>query len=605
MVEQAPVAAARVLVALGLEVEVAGARPGTLGDGGRGAVADDSLPAVDGVAGAVQPLVAQPRLIEREQAARCRRIAAQEVLVGARGLPVTLLIEALVRDVEKRGAHDVGVTARAVAGQEPLFGRDREAVATLPGIGPGQQLGGRGAHGMIRELARQLLEGVLGLGVARLRGRGVGVDEQRIGAPGRGALGHLLQHQVRGARELPQVTRAVVAQLEQAQRGLDQLLMLRRGEHPVPHLVLAGRVAVEHDLEVRRRRQRLALLHQTHAGQIGGGGGLGLERVTGDHRLVAPGRVGPATEAVEAARDPVLRTRRHLVLEVARQDLVVFDDRLGGLALAHQRLPHQELGTGRHVAAGTSLDDAMQQGERRVRVAGEEHRPGRTQLGLGHDSDIGGPCGDTRKLRGRATVVARGQEGIGLTQHGGVLQRRIRVPFRHLLVGRGGFEQLALRLQAQGLEVDRRRLVRLRAEGHERLRGLAREIGRHRVREHERCVLADPRVGRRDGGELFACRGDLAASQRVPCLLEPGHRQERALREALLPLQPLTRRIRVRPRSLERLDGGESGVVRERALAIGGRAEVFVRRRELAEVVVDPAREESGGGALIGIQTAV
>src|SRR5690348_8417776 len=99
MLEQARVAAPRVVEALGLEVDVAGARPRPLGERRAGAVLDQRLPAVDGIAGAAEPQVAEAGLVERGGAVAMLRPATQERLVTGRGLLVLLLVEAGVRDV--------------------------------------------------------------------------------------------------------------------------------------------------------------------------------------------------------------------------------------------------------------------------------------------------------------------------------------------------------------------------------------------------------------------------------------------------------------------------------------------------------------------------
>ena len=226
MLEQAPVAALRVAVALGLEVDVARPGPGALGQRRVGAVPHQRLPAIHRVAGAVEPEVAQAGLVERDLPARVRGPAAQEVLVGARRVAIALLVEARVGDVEHRGAHDVLAAGGAVEGEQTLLGRDREAVASLLGAGPGQELLRRGTHRMIGKLASQALERRLGLGVAAERRLGVGVDQERVGPPGRAAGGHLLEQEVRRPGELTRVPGEMIGVLEHAQGRFHELPML-------------------------------------------------------------------------------------------------------------------------------------------------------------------------------------------------------------------------------------------------------------------------------------------------------------------------------------------------------------------------------------------
>ena len=226
MLEQAAIAALGVGEAVGLEVEVAGPRPGALGDRRVGAVAHDRLPAVHCVARAVEPHVAEARLIERGQPLRVRGVAAQEVLVGCGRFAEAPLVEALVGDVEHGAAHHGVVAVRAVAREQPLLGGDRQAVLALARVGPGQEPRGRSTQRVVREVADQGFERGPRVRVARHRSGCVGVDQDRIGPPRRVAGRHVLQQQMRSAGELAEVAGAVVRKLEQAERGLDQLLVL-------------------------------------------------------------------------------------------------------------------------------------------------------------------------------------------------------------------------------------------------------------------------------------------------------------------------------------------------------------------------------------------
>ena len=493
--QQALVAALRLGVALRLEVDVAGASPCALGERilGAGGVAHDRLPAIDRVAGALEAQIAETRLVQRQGAARMLGIAAQEVLVGRGRLRVTLLVEPLVGDVEEGRAHHLLVAARAVPREQPLFGRDRQAVLALARLRPRQQLGGRRADRMIGEVAHERFESLLRFGIPCLRGRGVGVDQQRVRAPRRVARRHLLEQEMRRARELAEVARTVIAELEQTERRFDQLLVLGLGEHDAAAVVLLG-ITVQHDLEIRRGGERLVLIHQPHARQIRGRGSFGLERIAGHHRLVAAGRVRAASHRIERAGHTVLRARRHLVLEVLRQHAIELDDRLLRLALRNQRLTHQELRAGGHVTALLALGHAAQQRDRRVRASGQEHGARRTQLGLGAHLGILDASRHAAELLGRALVVTRFEERVRLGEQRVIPQRGIGIPLPRFLEGGRRLEQRALRFQTQRIQIGRDRTGRLGAQRGERVVRMARQIRHRSARERPARILVEPGV---------------------------------------------------------------------------------------------------------------
>ena len=280
VLEEPRVAALRFRVALRREVEVSRAGPGPLRDGRAGAVAHHGFPLVHGVSGAVQPRVAESRLIAGRETVRMVGVPLQEHLVGRRGVPVALLIEAIAGDVEERAAHDRRVPGRAEHGDEPLLGGDGEAVATLAGVRPRQELRGRGADRVSGEITREPLERGLGLRVAALGGGRVGVDQKGPRAPRRSARRHALEHEMRRARELPDVARLVVGVLEKAERRVHQLPQLRRREgERRGGGVASRRVPVEHDLEIGRRSHGTVLREETYTREIRGRRSFGLERI--------------------------------------------------------------------------------------------------------------------------------------------------------------------------------------------------------------------------------------------------------------------------------------------------------------------------------------
>ena len=562
--QQAAVAAPRIVVTLGLEVGVAHARPGTLGHCGRRTVAHDGLPAVHGVAGAVEAQVAQPTLIERRETPRVGRVAAHEVLVGRRGLAVALLVEALVRDVEQGAAHDRRIGGVGVALKQPLLAGHREAVAALARVGPAQQLERRGRDRLVRVLAREPLERGLGLGVARLGRGGVGVDQHRPCPPRRAAGGQLLEQQVGRTRELPQVAGLVPGELEHAQRGLGELAMLGCREGDQPGAVATRGVAIEHQLKVGRGDDRPVLAHQAHARQIGRRRRLGLERIARDHRLVGPGRIGATPHAVEAARDLVLGARCDLVLEVARQYTVELDDGLGVVTLGRQRLAHQELGARRDVAAGALLGDAAQERERGVHGPTQEQRPGGAQLGLGLHGRIGDAGGDTGEILGGAAGIPGGEERVGLGEQRVVAQRGIRPALRRLLEQGGRLETGAQGVLAQRRQVGVRG-TRAGPQHGQRLRGALGEV------ERQRAGHAHPRIVHHPAGVQGQPRqrrpglANLAAAQRVAGLGQARLGQQWAVRKTLLPAHPGSGGTVVIARRLLGLDRGELRVGGERA----------------------------------------
>ncbi len=632
VLEQAAVAALGVGVLLGLEVDVTHARPGALRDRRPGAVAHDRLPAIHGVAGAIEAQVAQPGLVARLEALGAVGIAAHEVLVGRGGLAVALLVEALVGDVEEGAAHDRLPGGGGVALEQPLLARDRHAVLPLLGVAPGQQLERRRRDRLVGEVTGQAIELELRLGEAPLRGRRVRVHEQRARAPRRMTGRQLLEQQVRSPRELPQIAGAVVGELEHAQRRLDQLRVAghygrggagggrarrchaghRRGRRARGRGT--GAVAVEHDLEVGGGHQRTTDAHQPHAGQVGGGRRLGRERVAAHHRLVGAGGIGVAAELVEAARDLVLGAGRDRVLEVAGQHPVELDDRLGGASLRHDRLAHQELGARRDVGAGIAIDDRAQIADRAVGLAGQESRPGRAQLGLGAHRRVAHAGRDARELLGGAAVVTGGQERVGLGEQRVVAQRRVGGALGGLLEQRRGLEPVAQRHVVERREVGRGRGRRRRragarhgAPGREQLergRRLVIEIERQGLGQNDAGVGLHPRGDGDEPGERSARLGDLATAQRVARPGQPRLAGERRSRVAPLPLDPVARRVLVLARGLERLDRGERGV------GAGGVApgdirrarEGRVRRRIVAELEPDGAGEHAGGSPPVGVE---
>ena len=458
---------------------------------------------------------------------------------------------------------------------------------------------------MIREVARQLFESLLRLRVAALGGRGVGVDQQRVSAPRRVTGRHLLQQQMRRPRELTQVARAVVAELEQAQRRLDQLLVLGPREHDVAALVFLGRVAIEHQLEVGCGRQGLVLIHQAHAGEVRRRRRLGLERIAGHHRLIAAGRIGAPAHGVERARHAVLSARRDLVLEVLREHAVELDDRLGRLALGHQGFAHQELGARRHIAARVALGHAAQHPERGVGPAREEHGSRGAQLGFGFDRGVAHLGTHTRELLGGAAIVAGLEKRVRLGEQGVIAKRRVGVALADFLEGGGRLEQRSLGFQAHRLEIESRRAHRLRPEQRERVVDLSRGVRHHGLGENQALVFLHPGVGRSQTRDQLLSRRDLTPSHRVPDLCETRRRHQRTRREALLPLDPGARRLRIAALGLECFDRRERRVVGKAALAVFHRfAERLCGFPVVAELVLDLAGEEAGRGALIGVHIA-
>ncbi len=73
VVEKSLIAAFGVVVVFRLEVDVAGSHPRALGDLGGRIGRHQLLPPVDGVAGVLEAVVAESRLVEREEALRSVR----------------------------------------------------------------------------------------------------------------------------------------------------------------------------------------------------------------------------------------------------------------------------------------------------------------------------------------------------------------------------------------------------------------------------------------------------------------------------------------------------------------------------------------------------
>ena len=125
-----------------------------------------------------------------------------------------------MRLVEIRRAEAVGIGSGPKARQHFFLGRDGEVLFALLRVRPREQSVRRYSESLVRELANELIEHGLRFGVTRLRGESVCIDQQCVRAPHRIARRHLLEHHVRDAGELPQVTDSVVRVLEQAQRRL-------------------------------------------------------------------------------------------------------------------------------------------------------------------------------------------------------------------------------------------------------------------------------------------------------------------------------------------------------------------------------------------------
>ena len=225
--EQTAIAPLGLGVLFGLEIQVAGPGPGFFGDFQVRIQPDDGFPAIDRVAGPVQAQVTQARLVKGQILVLVGRIADQELLVGVTGLRILPLVETHVGNVEEGIGQLAGVAAVRPTGEHLLGSADGEILFTLLGVGPGQQLLGRRRSRVLGKFAEQAFETLARFLVLTLGGQGVSIDQQGIGPPGRLAGRCFLQHQMRCAGQLPQIPGPMIGQFQQAQGGLDQLLMAR------------------------------------------------------------------------------------------------------------------------------------------------------------------------------------------------------------------------------------------------------------------------------------------------------------------------------------------------------------------------------------------
>ncbi len=460
---------------------------------------------------------------------------------------------------------------------------------------------------MVAELGRDPLERDLRVVELPLRRERVRVEEERPCAPRGATRGHALKQQVRRARELAQIARAVPRHLEHAEGGLHHLGVPGCREDDGAGAVAAGGVAIEHDLEVGRCGARAILLEESHARQVGGRGRLGLERVAGHDRLVAAGGVGMAAHGVERACHAVLGAGRDRVLEVAREHLVELDDRLRVVALVGERLPDQELRPGCDVGSGPPRDDTAQENECRIRRAREQHRTRGPQFRFCANAIVLGARRDAGELFRGALVLVCGEERVRLGEARGIAQRRIGPAVGHVLEPGRGLQERALLAQGQRAHVRRRRLLRMVADRGDGVRRPVLEQRRERAREPGARIAREPWRACLEQVERAAGRGGVAAPERVPRERELGAGNERARGEALLPARPLLRGLGVVAGRLHRLDGRERGVAGEGSGRPGslGVPERIGRRAEVAQVATDRAEQEFRRGATVVRESAV
>ncbi len=406
---------------------------------------------------------------------------------------------------------------------------------------------------------------------------------------------------MRGARQLTQISGLVVRIEQQTERGVDQLEALRRTEHVEAGLVHLRHVAVEHDLEVRRREAGFPLGEEPDAREVGGGRGFRLQRVSRDDGLIAAGRVALPAEGVQATADPILGARGDGVLEVLLQHAIHLDDGLGVQAAAREHFADEELRARRDVGVRVALHDAAEQAERGVGGARQKDRPRSADLGLGDDARILGVARDAAEFLRRALVVADQQKRVRFPQHGRVAERRAGVAIDYFLERRGRLKHRSLATVAEGPEIGGRSAGSLGIDGGERITRLSLHVQQRGPGHcHARIALV-PRARLRHGRDQLGREIDLAAAQRVPCLGEASLPTKRTLRVALLPIDPGVGRLAIPPRGLRRADRLELDVVHVGAVSHPprGPSELIRGARIVLQLVADLGGERRDGGLLL------
>ncbi len=223
---------------------------------------------------------------------------------------------------------------------------------------------------------------------------------------------------MRSTGQLPEVSSPVIGELEQAQRSLDQLLILGRSEDQRPVPGGGWGIAIDDELEVGSGYQRAIELEQADAGEIGRSRSFRGQGIAGHHRLIRARRLGFPAQTGQAACHPVLRAGCNGVVEVRGENAVEIED--GGIVLttAVLDLSDQELRPRADVCALVVPPDASEEGDGGIRSPGQEHRRRRTERGLAANLLFTGAFGHASELLGRALVVPAGEEHVGLGQSG-------------------------------------------------------------------------------------------------------------------------------------------------------------------------------------------
>ncbi len=195
---------------------------------------------------------------------------------------------------------------------------------------------------------------------------------------------------------------------------------------------VAPRIAVEDELEVRRRDQESPLVEEPDARQVSGGGTFGGEGIARDHRLVRTRRVGTPPGRIEGARHAVLGAGRHRVVEVAGEHAIELENGFLVPPLAAGDFADEELAAGGDIRPRVPIDDAAQESDRLLGIARQIDRCRMAELGLGLDPRVPRELGNPRELLGGAPIVLALEEDVGLGE-----QRR--VPERRRLMALGDF----------------------------------------------------------------------------------------------------------------------------------------------------------------------